>query len=265
MGKSDRYITFDDQTVIDFFYDGIAKFLAQYDNKVIFNEVQKVPEIFSYIKIAVDNDREDYGKFVLISSSQFSFAELINRSYRLKEEWYSSYLTSYLEKDVTQLSQIGDLRDFSYFLNLLTANVTQTINDPRDAKDIGVSVPTIKRWVSVLEASYIVFLLPLYAKNTRKRLVKVPKLYFIDTGLVAYLTRISSKALYESGSMTDALFETYMLSKLYKCELLHADNKKLCYYRTSRGEEVDLIMDHFHLKKLIEIKSSYTYKPVFER
>lgn len=299
-GSQYRYVTFDSQSVVDAFYADPNQFMAQYSDHVIFDEVQKAPEIFNYIKIAVDNDRQRVGKFILTGSSQFSFIhkiseslagrmglltllpfhyleipkhlrdqaiysgsypELIDREYTYKEEWYASYLTTYLEKDVRTLSQVGDLRDFSRFITLLAANASQLMNLTNYSRDLGVSVTTIKRWLSVLEASYIIFLLPPYYKNIGKRIVKSPKIYFFDTGLVAYLTRIYSKELYEQGPMTGQLFENYIITEIYKRELLDSKHKELCYYRTSHGEEIDLIIDRVQSKELIEIKSGYTFKP----
>lgn len=300
LGQQYRYVSFDYQPTIDAFYSDPDLFMAQYADRVVFDEVQKVPEIFNYIKIAVDNDRQNYGKFVLTGSSQFNFIhqiteslagrmglltllpfqyleipqtlreasvysggypELVNRHYEYKDLWYASYLTTYLEKDVRSLSQVGDLRDFSRFISLLAANTAQLINFSHYARDLGVSVPTIKRWLSVLEASYIVFLLPPYFNNQGKRLVKSPKVYFFDTGLVAYLTRITSKELYEHGPMTGSLLENYLIAEIYKRELLDPAHKQLCFFRTSSGEEVDLIIDRVHQKDLIEIKNSSTFRP----
>jgi len=300
LGDQYRYITFDNQTIVNAFYADPNQFIAQYSEHVIFDEVQKVPEIFSYIKIAVDNDRQQMGKFILTGSSQFSFIhkiteslagrmglltllpfqfleipaqlrdqaifsgsypELIDREYAYKEEWYANYLTTYLEKDVRALSQVGDLRDFSRFIALLAGNTAQTLNLTNYARDLGISVTTVKRWISVLEASYIIFLLQPYYKNSGKRIVKSPKIYFFDTGLVAYLTRIYSKELYEQGPMTGQLFENYIITEIYKRELLDSKHKELCYYRTSHGEEIDLIIDRVQSKELIEIKSGYTFKP----
>ncbi len=300
LGEKYRYVSFDDRTQIDFFYDDPKKFMNQYANHVIFDEVQKVPEIFDAIKMAVDEDRENYGKYVLTGSSQFSFIkgiteslagrmglltllpfhymeipeslrpqalysgsypELVSREYRHKDIWYANYVTTYLEKDVRALSQIGDLRDFSRFLHLLAAHVAQPLNLSEYARDIGVAVSTIKRWTSILEASYIIFLLPPYFKNYGKRLVKSPRVYFWDTGLVAYLTRIHSAELFEQGPLTGPIFENYVIAEIYKNELSHSSSKQLCYWRTNHGEEVDLIIDRFTHKEVIEIKSGETFKP----
>ena len=298
LGDQYRYVTFDQQEMRDIFYSDPNRFMEQYNHHVVFDEVQKLPEIFEFIKIAVDCHRETYGKFVLTGSSQFSFVkgiteslagriglltllpfqfseipkelrqpsiycggypELVNRHYAGLELWYSSYLTTYLEKDVRSISEIGNIRDFTRFIRLLAANVSQTLNMSHFANDLGVSVSTINRWLSVLEASYIIFLLPPYYKNYGKRLVKSPKIYFYDTGLVAYLTRIKNKELFENGPLTGPLFENYIISETKKKLLHHNQHNELYYFRTNHGVEVDLIIDWFHYKEVIEIKFSQTF------
>ena len=197
--------------------------MGQHKQKVIFDEVQKVPEIFERIKIAIDNDRENYGKYILTGSHQFnflknvseslagrigllsllplqyselpdtlhydsiyngSFPELVTREYQYNRQWYSSYITAYLEKDVRVIQNIGNLLDFQKFITLLAGNTSQILDMTHYAHDIGVSVNTIKKWISVLSASYIIYLLPPFYNNFGKRIVKRPKVYFYDTGLL---------------------------------------------------------------------------------
>ena len=171
--------------------------LRPYD-KIIFDEVQYVPELFNYLKIIVDNNRTKRGQFILTGSSQFSFLRNVSESlagriglltllpfefseipavyrqksifkgsypelsflkYKLTEEWYSSYISTYLEKDLRRLSNIGELRDFLVFIKLLAARTSQLIVLTDLSKETGISINTVKRWVSILEASYIIFLL----------------------------------------------------------------------------------------------------------
>lgn len=296
-----RYVTFDDQEMVSDFVHDPKRFMRQFSNDVIFDEVQKVPEIFNYIKLAVDEDRERLGKFILTGSSQFSmltriteslagriglltllplqyaeipkhlrsdaiykgsYPEIVKRSYTNSWIWYGSYISTYLEKDVRQISQIGDMRDFSRFIQLLAANTAQSLNLTRFANDIGVSVPTVKRWISVLEASYIIFLLPPFYQNLGKRIVKSPKVYFYDTGLVAYLTQITDQALFEKGPMAGSLFENYVIAEIKK-KLFHTnDSAKMYYYRTSHGVEVDLLIDRGLYKEWVEVKFNETFKPI---
>jgi len=295
-----QYVNFDDPAMSMLFEDDPVGFMNVYNDRVIFDEAQYVPEIFRYIKMAVDNDRDNYGKFVITGSAQFSmmqniteslagrvgllsllpfqcsempeklrqasiyqgaYPELVQRGYAESDLWYGAYVDTYLNKDVRNMSQIGDLRDFQRLVSLLAANVSSTLNLSTYATDIGVSVPTIKRWVSILEASYIIFLLPPYFENKGKRIVKSPKVYFYDTGLVSYLTGIKNQELYEKGPMSGQLYENYIISEVFKKES-HTQTQSMLYYlRTSTGQEVDLIIDRKSTKVWIEIKKSATFRP----
>jgi len=298
--KDYSYITFDDRRFVNAFYDDPQKFMRLHANKVIFDEVQKAPEIFDYIKIAVDENRDQAGKFVLTGSSQFAlmeniteslagrigllsllpyeisempellynesiyhggYPELVNKQYRLFEDWFSAYFDTYLTKDVSKLAHVGDKRDFRRLVYLLAANTSQLLNMSRYADDLGVDVKTIKRWISILEASYIVFLLPPFYQNFGKRIVKSPKLYFYDTGFVSYLTGISSTEMFEQGPMMGAIFENYVISEILKRETHRKTHAELFYYRTQHGVEIDLIIDRKTSRDFIEIKSSETFRP----
>ncbi|MDF1761435.1 MAG: ATP-binding protein [Coxiellaceae bacterium] len=296
-----EYVTFDDYAVTSEFADDPEGFMARYNNCVIFDEAQKAPEIFNYVKIAVDNDRQNYGKYILTGSSQFAFVkgiteslagriglmsllplsyqempadlransiykgsypELVVRHYAGNDLWMSSYLQNYITKDLRDLVSVGDLRDFSRFIELLAANASQVMNMSHYANDLGVTVQTIKRWLSALEAAYIVFLLPPFHDNLGKRIVKSPKMYFYDTGLVSYLTGVSTQEQYEKGPMYGALFENYVVSELKKLSLLEAKHNQLYFYRSSNGSvEVDVIYEHGQQREFIEIKASSTYTP----
>lgn len=292
------YVTFDDDLNITAFENDPKSFLLQYRDRVIFDEVQFVPALFNQIKIAVDQDRSYYGRFVMTGSSQFSFLknvseslagriglmtqlplqfseipaalhtqsiyqggypELVTRNYRHADLWYSSYLDTYLTKDIRTLTQIGDMRDFRRLIQLLAANVSQTLDMSFYAREIGVSIPTIKRWISVLEASYIIFLLPPYFNNYGKRIVKSPKIYFYDTGLISYLTGITQFELYDKGPLAGPLFENYVVSEVQKKIKHTASDNELFYLRTQDRAEIDLIVDKKTHCDFIEIKKSKTY------
>ncbi|OHE77838.1 MAG: hypothetical protein A3F67_01170 [Verrucomicrobia bacterium RIFCSPHIGHO2_12_FULL_41_10] len=294
------YITFDEEFNIATFEDDPQAFIQQHNNQVIFDEVQFVPKLFHMIKAAVDKDRQNYGRFVLTGSSQFSFLqkiseslagriglltqlplqysempkallqasvyqggypELVLRDYQNADLWYSSYFDTYLMKDVRTLMQIGDIRDFRRLIQLLATQVSQTLDLSFYAKNIGVSVPTIKRWLSVLEASYIIFLLPPYYKNFGKRITKSPKIYFVDTGLISYLTGIQDDDLYNKGPMAGPIFENYVVSEIFKKLKSSAINAELFYFRTQDKAEIDLIVDYKQHADFIEIKKSSTYTP----
>jgi predicted AAA+ superfamily ATPase len=294
------YVTFDDPMHVASFTEDAVGFLKHYHKQVIFDEVQRVPEIFHHIKMLVDQDRDHYGNFVLTGSSQFQFLhkateslagrmglmsllpfqykempadltnesiylgaypELVNRNYEEASFWYASYIETYLNKDVRTLSNIGDIRDFSRFLQLLAAQVAQTLDMSHYARDIGVSVPTIKRWLSILEASYIIFFVSPYYENFGKRIVKSPKIYFYDTGIVSFLTGISTFQQYNNGPLAGSLFENYIVSEICKKELHTASLANLYFLKTQDGAEIDLIVDYKSSKEFIEIKKSATFRP----
>ena len=299
-----RYVSFDDLNAVDRFHTDPERFMEVYSDRVIFDEIQRVPEIFHYVKLIVDNNRNDYGRFVMTGSSQFAFMrrvseslagriglltllpfqfsevpavlreqslyrggypELVGRKYRGTHDWYSSYLDTYLTRDVRDISEIGDIRDFRRFIQMLAARVAQLLNMSEISRDIGVSVPTIKKWISVLEASYILFLLPPFYKNLGKRLIKSPKIYFYDTGLVSYLTGIRNKQLFENGPMYGALFENYVVSEVFKRIVHTRADSELFFFRESNGNEIDLIIDRKSYRDHVEIKSGYTFRPEMMR
>ena len=200
------YVTFDDPLEIDFFENDPKGFFKNYSGKVIFDEVQKLPQFFNYLKIEIDNDRQYYGKYILTGSSQFAFIreiteslagrsgmlsllpfqiqeipeklqplqilkgsypEPVVREYEGSSEWYGAYIRNYIERDVRSLYNIGNLRDFQRLVMLLAARTSQELNMSVLANELGVTVATIRKWISVLEASYIIFFLPktLFLKN----------------------------------------------------------------------------------------------------
>jgi len=192
-----------------------------------------------------------------------SYPELVSRKYKGHKEWYAAYYQNYLERDVRGLINIGNLRDFQRFMLLLAASTAQELNFSRFSKDIGVTVKTIQSWVSLLEASHIIHLLPPYYKNYRKRIVKRPKLYFIDTGLVSYLTGLRDQEMLEKGPLAGPIFENYVISEILKDIKSRDLDCKLYYFRNNLGLEVDLILEDASQKKITfcEIKATSTLKP----
>jgi len=296
------YISFDDPLVVEFFTQDPKGFMRKYKNKVIFDEAQKAPLLFDYLKIAIDQDRHNYGKFILTGSSQFtlvkqitetlagrigslsllpfhmyelpkrwrkhqilkgSYPELVHLKYNNTSQWYGAYINHYIERDVRNLANVGNLRDFQRLVKLLAARVSQELNFSSLAKEIGVTVRTVQNWISILEASYIIFLIPAYHKNLGKRLVKRPKLYFYDTGLVCYFTGIESEVVLRKGPLDGPIFENYIVAEIQKWILHHGLKDQLFYFRTNLGIEVDLIIENLtkNILRLIEIKSTETPRP----
>lgn len=173
--------------------------------------------------------------------------------------WYSSYIQTYLERDIRSLYDIGNLREFHRFMQLLAARCSQLLNMSSFATDLGVSVTTIKRWLSVLEAGRIIFLLPPHLNNLGKRITKMPKVYFLDSGLACHLAGIRDRQQLLEGPMAGALFENYCLQETVKSYANRGEQPWLSYLRTNNGLEVDLLVEGQNLRALpVEIKLSRT-------
>jgi predicted AAA+ superfamily ATPase len=174
-------------------------------------------------------------------------------------DWYGSYLQTYIERDVRTLHNIGNLRDFQRFMRLLAARCSQVLNQAELAGEVGVSVPTIKSWLSILEASRLVYLLPPYYGNMGKRIVKAPKIYFTDCGLVCYLTGLKDFDHVMQGPMAGALFENFCVQELLKIYFAAGQRTPLFYLRTNNDLEVDLLIEEsMHNLIPVEIKLSKT-------
>ncbi|WP_419593338.1 ATP-binding protein [Thiolapillus sp.] len=172
--------------------------------------------------------------------------------------WYGNYVRTYLERDVRQLINIRDLGTFQRFLKLCAGRTGQLLNLSSLANDCGITHNTAKAWISVLEASYIVHLLPPHHQNFNKRLVKTPKLYFLDTGLASWLLGIQNSEQLATHVQRGALFETWVISELLKARYNAGETSNLYFWRDRSGHEVDLLIDHgTHLSPL-EIKSGQT-------
>lgn len=173
--------------------------------------------------------------------------------------WYGSYLQTYLERDIRSIYHIGNLRDFHRFMQILAGRCAQVLNLSEFAKDLGVSVPTIKNWLSVLEASRIVYLLPPYYNNLGKRITKSPKIYFSDIGIVCYLTGIRDKAHLLQGPMSGALFENFCIQEAVKVFFNKGQCPRLYYLRMGNNLEIDLLIEGEAQSLIpVEIKLSKT-------
>ncbi|MBU1122611.1 MAG: ATP-binding protein [Candidatus Omnitrophota bacterium] len=300
-GNKYTYLSFDDPLNVDFFNNDPRGFIKEYKKHIIFDEVQRVPQIFNYLKIEIDNHRQNYGRYILTGSSQFNllksiteslagrigllsllplelketppslrkshillggYPELITREYKDTKEWYGAYLQNYIERDVRTLHNIGNLRDFHRLIMLLAARASKELNMSGLAKKIGVTVKTIQSWISILEASYIIFLLPSYHNNLGKRIVKRPKLCFYDTGLICYCTGIENTNLLRRGPLDGQIFENYVIAEIKKNIMHYGKNQDLYYFRDNLGLECDLIIEDKdnHQLSFIEIKSNDTPK-----
>ncbi|MFH1900950.1 MAG: ATP-binding protein [Candidatus Omnitrophota bacterium] len=172
-----------------------------------------------------------------------SFPEVIIHPEIDSDVWYGSYLQTYLERDVRTIYNIGLLREFQQFLRLLAGRCAQILNLSSMASDLGTSVNTIKKWVSILEASRIIYSLPPYYRNLGKRIRKSPKVFFLDIGLVCYLTGIKSKELLFNGPLAGALFENFVIQETVKYFFNRGKRPNLFYLRTHNNLEIDLVIE----------------------
>ncbi len=172
--------------------------------------------------------------------------------------WYANYIQTYVERDVRQMVNVRDLSTFQRFVRMCAARVGQLLNLSSLANDCGITHNTAKAWLSVLEASYIIFLLPPHHRNFSKRLVKTPKLYFHDTGLAAWLLGIREPGQLAIHAMRGALFESWVISELLKSRYNRGLTSNLYFWRDRAGNEVDVLAEHGEALLPIEIKSGQT-------
>ncbi|HNT88686.1 MAG TPA: ATP-binding protein [Candidatus Hydrogenedentes bacterium] len=187
-----------------------------------------------------------------------SFPALHAGDVRDRDLFYSSYLQTYLERDVRDLTQVGDQRAFLRFVKACAARTAQMLNLSELARDVDVTVKTAKAWLSILMASYQAMLVQPYHTNVTKRLVKTPKLYFLDTGLCAYLTEWTTPETLAAGAMSGALFETYVFGEVIKSWWHRMRTPNLYYYRDKDGREIDLLFARDQRLFPLEIKRGAT-------
>lgn len=274
-------------------------FLSRYTNGAVIDEIQRVPELSSYLQVAVDEDQRK-GRFVLTGSQNFSIREALSQSLagrtaivtllplslqeianleismdlgsilyrgfypRIFQDnlepttMYADYIATYVERDIRQLSMVKDLSLFQTFLSLCATRVGQILNLQSIANDCGIAQVTAREWLGLLEASYILYRLPPFHSNLGKRLIKRPKLYFYDTGLVAYLLGIESPTQAERHPMRGSLFENMVITDIIKTYYNSNRHPHLTFYRDSDGNEVDLLIPKLSSFLPIEIKSGQT-------
>lgn len=176
------------------------------------------------------------------------------------ERWYKNYIQTYVERDVKILYNIGDLRTFNHFVIILASRVGQLLNMNSISIELGVAVNTIKSWLSVLVASNIVYLLHPYYKNVGKKLIKTPKVYFIDNGLVSYLNKITTSQNLFSSSLVGPLFENYIIIEILKKFKNRGKDCEIIFFRDHAGLEVDLIIKNRDKLIPVEIKAGMSAK-----
>ena len=194
-----------------------------------------------------------------------SYPELAANPGREARLWQASYIQTYLERDVRNLRNLGDLTQFQVFLRALAARSARILNMSELARDVGIAVNTAKDWISILEASFQIFILRPYYANIGKRLIKAPKVYFVDTGLLCYLVGLRDAEHAAAGPMGGAIFENLVIADLYKTYLNRGEEPPLYYWRTTAGSEVDGIVEAQSGLIPLEIKLSETPRPEMAR
>jgi hypothetical protein len=278
-------------------------FLNRFPRGCVLDEIQRAPELLSYIQVDVDEKNEP-GCYILTGSQNFTLMDSINQSlagrtalarllpFSVREsrtdavrdlddvlfqggyprihaqgleptEWLSFYVSTYLERDIRSLVNIKDLTLFETFLKLVAGRVGQLINLSSLGNDCGVNYNTIKNWLSLLEASFIIKRLPPYYENFRKRIVKSHKLYFYDTGLACYLMGIHTKEQLMTHPLRGQLFENFIVSELLKNRFNQGKPDNLYFFRDNTGNEVDVVLDQGTELTALEIKSAQTINTSF--
>ena len=189
-----------------------------------------------------------------------SFPELYATQRLNRNTFYASYLKTYIERDIRELTNVQDERTFLTFLQVAAARTGQLLNYADMAKDVGVTEVTIKAWISLLLTSGLIFLLQPYHNNLTNRAVKTPKLHFMDTGLCAYLCRWTSPETLSAGAMSGAIFESYVVGEIIKSYIHNNEQAQFYFYRNKEKQEIDLIIERDHVFYPVEIKRTASPK-----
>jgi uncharacterized protein len=309
------YVSLEDPDERAYALEDPRGFLGRFSsNNVILDEVQRTPELFSYIQTIVDGE-DRAGQFILTGSQNFLLLEQISQSLagrcaifhlfplsysELKQrqgimiaqigkmiendqsednlydmmfrgffprihhqnlepqEWLRNYYRTYIERDVRQILNIGDIETFGRFMKLCAGRNSQLLNLTSLATDAGITHTTAKRWLSILEAGFLVMLLRPHHRNFNKRLIKSPKLYFLDTGLLCYLLGIRQPKELFTHSARGAIFEGFVIMEFYKKYMNQAQDPSMYFWRDSTGHEVDLLIEKHSSLVPVEIKSGET-------
>jgi predicted AAA+ superfamily ATPase len=262
----------------------------------IVDEIQNAPELFSYIRTRIDEEPAKKGRWILTGSQEFSLMEDVSESmagraavfqlaplsYRevgswnlirggfpeavldpkSSRIWFSSYVQTYLERDVRSLRAVKDLATFRRFLSLLASRNGQVLNRTDLAAPLGVSVPTVSDWLGVLETTGQILVIPPFFENFGKRLIKSPKVYWVDSGLVCFLLGIETEKQLESSPFLGAVFEGFIASEIIKNQVNRGQRRELYFFRDEQGLEVDFLAPSPGGRiQLIEAKWSKTITP----
>ena len=319
--KNIQYLTFDDPLEEESARNDPQTFLEFHPFPFIFDEIQYIPDLFRYLKIQIDKNRQN-SMYFLTGSQQFKLMEnaseslsgrigivqlyplsareirgeefsenfipskdfIIKRNFHFKQndfsikktwqliytggypevvkgnvqskDFYANYLKTYIERDIRKLAQVANELQFLQFISIVASRTGQLVNYSDISKDCGISEVTAKKWLSLLVSSGLIYLLQPYSNNIEKRVVKTPKLYFMDTGLAAYLTRWSNPEVMQSGAMSGAFFETYVISEIIKSFSNNGEEPPIYFYRDKDKYEINLLIEQNNILFPIEIKKT---------
>ena len=296
--KHKPYVSLENPDTRAFALNDPRGFLSQYPNGAILDEVQRSPELFSYLQQILDESKA-YGQFILTGSNNFLLQQNISQSLagrigyinllpfsliELKElpaqklndylfngmypplydstataaSWYANYIRTYIERDVRQLKNITNLLVFERFVKLCAGRTGQLLNMNSLALETGIDNKTAASWISILESSFIVFRLQPHHINYNKRVVKMPKLYFYDTGLVCALLGIQDAEALTTFNLRGNLFENFVITELLKARFNKGLTNNLFFWRDNTGHEVDVLLEQNNNLYPVEIKSGQT-------
>lgn len=294
--KKASYFLLEDPDIVARLRADPQGFLDAVKTPAILDEVQSVPEVFAYVRTRVDRQPRRAGQWILTGSQEAPLMQGVSESmagraavlqlmpFSHRESpkvsilrggypevlatrgnlglWFSSYVQTYLERDVRAVTAVKDLGTFRRFLALLASRHGQMLNRTDIAAPLGVTVPTISQWLNVLETTAQILIVPPYFENFGKRLVKTPKIYFADSGLASHLLGIDSIAELEKSPFHGALFEGFMAAEIVKAQINAGRRRELYYFRDEQGLEVDFVVPgKGGLVTLVECKTSRTPTP----
>jgi uncharacterized protein len=287
------YILLEDPDIIQRAKEDPRSFLDGLKLPVILDEIQYVPQLLNYIRTRIDEKPRERGRWLITGSQEFALMKGVTESMAgraailelmtLSEQefprvsfcnggfpeslsaparselWFKSYIQTYLERDVRTISTVKDLPAFRRFMSLLASRVGQQLNKSDLAAPLGVSVPTIAEWIRILEVSKQLLLVEPYFENFGKRIVKSPKIYFADGGLLCHLLGVSDRAALMKSSFYGPVFENFVAAEIVKDQVNRGKRKDIYYFRSQQGVEVDFIVPRsVNRIDLIEVKVTST-------
>ncbi len=299
------YVSLEPVDVRDYAVQDPRGFLAEHTDGAVLDEIQRAPELLSYLQVEVD-ERPEPGRFILTGSQHFGLTEAITQSLagriamlsllppsldelahfgeitdnlwtliwtgsypRIYDRrldpgrWLADYTTTYIQRDVRQVLNVTELETFTTFLRLVAGRTANEQHLSALGGDAGVSHPTVRAWLSVLETSFICVRLSAWARNLRKQAVKAPKLHLIDTGLACHLLGITEPGQLLYHPLRGALFESWVVSEVLKSRLHRGAPARLFHFRETRGLEIDLVLEEGTRLVAVEVKSGATVAPAF--